>query len=217
MRGVQFGDFHTSEDWDLILTEKTLTPPVPKTIQINIDGRDGALDLSEALTGEIKYENRTASFVFLLTEGTYEDREALITEILGVVHGRKLKITLPDNNDYYLIGRCEITDRSNNKALGQIAIECNCEPWFYANTETVRSVTVKNSSSTITLTNGGIKTVTPEVVVSGGSVTLSFNNSTVSLSAGTYKVSNLKLKSGSTILTVEGTGTVNFTYREGVL
>lgn len=38
MRGVKFGEFHTAEDWDLILNAKSLTPPVPKTNYIAVEG-----------------------------------------------------------------------------------------------------------------------------------------------------------------------------------
>lgn len=216
MRGVSFGSYHTAEDWDLILNEKSLTPPEPKTTYISIEGRDGDLDISEALSGEIKYNNRTASFKFLLTEGSYSDREAAISEILRIVHGKRLKITLDDNPEYYLSGRCTVTERINDRAYGVIAIECNCDPWFYNQTETSRSITATSTVQTVVLANNGGKTVTPEVTVTG-SVTIGFGSSSVTLSAGTYKLTDLLLKTGNTSVTVKGSGTVVFKYREGVL
>lgn len=215
MRGLKFGVYHTAEDWDLILNEKSLTPPEPKTTYISIEGRDGDLDISEALSGEIKYNNRTASFKFILTDGSYADREAMITEILRIVHGKRLNITLDDNPDFYLSGRCTVTDRINDRAYGIIEIECNCDPWFYRQTETMRFFTV-NAPMNIVLANGGGKTVTPEVTVTG-SITIEFGSSSVSLSAGTYKLTDLLLKSGNTSVTLKGSGTVSFKYREGVL
>lgn len=215
MRGVTFGEFNTAEDWDLILNAKSLTPPEPKTTYVSVEGRDGDLDLSETLTGEIRYNNRSASFTFLLTEGTYSEREELIDQIMSAVHGKRLDIIDPDRPDYYLDGRCTMTSRSNNKAYGSITIEANCNPWFFAKTETRRAFTISSETS-IALTNNGGKTLTPEVVVTG-SVTLAFDGSSVSLSAGTYKLTGLKLKTGSTVITANGSGTVTFVYREGVL
>lgn len=217
MRGVQFNEYHTAEDWDLILTSKTLTPPTPKTVYVSVDGRNGDLDLSEALTGEIRYENRLASFIFLATEGNYAEREALISTIISKLHGKTLTITLPDYPDYYLTGRGTITERINDKAYGSITIECNCEPWLYSKTEAIRSVTVENNnSSTILLNNQGVKTVTPELEVNG-SVTIKFNNSSVALATGTYKLTDLKVRSGNTSVTVQGSGSVTFKYREAIL
>lgn len=215
MRGVYFGEFHTAEDWDLILNAKSLTPPVPKTTYISVEGRDGDLDLSETLPGEIRYKNRDASFTFLLTEGSYSERETLLDQIASVVHGKRLNIIDPDKPDYYLNGRCTLKTRLNNKAYGSITIEAHCDPWFYAITETRRSFTISSETS-IALTNNGGKTLTPEVVVTG-SINLAFNNTSVSLSAGTYKLTGLKLKTGNTVITASGSGTVTFVYREGVL
>ena len=122
MRGVRFGVYHTAEDWGLILNDKSLTPPVPKTTYIQVEGRDGDLDFSEALTGEIRYNNRVASFTLLATDGTYTDREELISEILGALHGKKVNIVLDDKPDYYLVGRCQVTEVTNNKAYGTIKV-----------------------------------------------------------------------------------------------
>lgn len=215
MRGVRFGVYHTAEDWGLILNDKSLTPPVPKTTYIQVEGRDGDLDFSEALTGEIRYNNRVASFTFLATDGTYTDREELISEILGALHGKKVTIVLDDKPDYYLVGRCQVTEVTNNKAYGTIKVNCNCEPWFCRSINTVRSFTISGTTD-ITLTNTGGRVLTPTVDVTG-SITLSFNDSSVSLTDGSYKLTDLKLRSGNTVLTANGSGTVTFTYREGVL
>ena len=58
----------------MILNEKSYPPPTPKTLYVEVDGRDGDLDLSEGLIGEIKYNNRQAVYKFIMTNGTYQDR-----------------------------------------------------------------------------------------------------------------------------------------------
>jgi hypothetical protein len=215
MREVIFDEYYTGTDWNMILNQRTISPPEPKTSYITVDGRDGDLDLSETLTGEIKYNNRTASYSFLLTEGTYSDREDLISEIIAKVHGKKLNIIDPDRSDLFLLGRCKITERSNNKAYGTLTIEANCEPYFYSKINTVRTISV-SSETEIVLYNQGNKTACPEITVTG-SITISYDNKSVALSDGTYKISDLKIKNGNNVFTVAGSGTIVFTYREGWL
>lgn len=215
MREVIFGEYHTAVDWDMILNKREITPPDPKTSYVSVEGRDGDLDLSETLTGEIKYNNRTASYTFLLTEGSYSDRESVISEALASVHGKKLNIVDPDNPERILIGRCNVTNRSNNRAYGSITIEANCEPWFYSSVNTIRSFSI-SSETEVSLSNGGNKTVCPEINVTG-SITIVYGSKSVTLSAGKYKLSDLKLKSGNTMITLKGSGAITFTYREGVL
>ena len=216
MRGVQFDEYHTAEDWDLILNSKKIDPPTPKHITVSVDGRDGDLDLSDVLTGEVKYENREISFTFLLCEGSQVWREERITEIINYIHGKKLMITEPDDPDHYFIGRCSVSDIHNDKAYASFSVSANCEPYRYFNGEINRIINPTATPVDIVLTNTGRKTLTPTIIVSE-SVNLTINNVSVALSAGTYKLTELLLRTGNTIVTVKGSGTVTFNYREAVL
>lgn len=216
LRGVKFGNYHTAGDWGLILNEKKIDPPTPKIVSVSVDGRDGELDLSETLTGEIKFENRKAFFKFIITEGTYLDREAMIANIYRAVHGRKLNIILDDDYTRYLVGRCSITEVTNDNAYGTITIEANCEPYRYLVYDIVRTIEVTSILTDILLSNKGVKSVTPTLTVTG-TVSITFGTSTISLSAGEYKISDLVLKSGETLIRVQGSGSLVVTYREGIL
>lgn len=216
MRGVYFGDYHTVGDWGLILSAKTIDPPTPKIVSINIDGRDGTLDLSRALTGEMKYNNRSASFTFTVTEGSESDRAYMIQNIINVVHGRRLQIIEPDFPDYYLIGECTVSNIVNNKAYGSFTVSADCEPYYYYINETIRTLAVNNESTEIALTNEGRKIVTPTIQIIG-SINLTYGNTSVSLSEGTYKLTSLSLNPGATVINVNGSGAVIFTYREARL
>lgn len=216
MRGIQIGEHHTGDDWGLLLNSKSVSPPAPKVVTVAVDGRDGDLDLSEALTGEMRYSNREASFGFILTEGTQIERETLIGEIINAVHGLRKNIILPDDPDHYLVGRCNVSEVKNDRAYGTLRITATCEPYRYSVLETVRTITATTTAKEVVLTNSGRKTVVPSITVTG-SVSVTFGDSAVTLSTGTYKIASLTLKSGPTILKVSGSGTIVFTYREGVL
>lgn len=51
MTGVSFGNVHSYDDLELILSSFKITPPKPKTYRINIAAADGDIDITEALTG----------------------------------------------------------------------------------------------------------------------------------------------------------------------
>lgn len=216
MRGVKFGDYHTYEDWKLILNAKNISPPSPKIVKVQVDGRDGDINLSRTLTGEMKYENREASFTFLVTEGSQEEREELINSIVNLLHGNELKIIEPDDLDHYLIGEIVVTKTTNDKAYGTIEISADLEPYRYSISEVNRTITASETKVDVVLNNTGRKTVTPTLTVDGV-VNLEFGSSSASLETGTYKLSNLNLRSGATVVTISGTGFVVFTYREAVI
>lgn len=218
LRGVQFGDYHTAEDWNLILHEKIVSPPVPKTNYVSVPGRDGDLDLTEALSGVVNYQDRKASYTFLLTDGTHADRVELISQIIGVLHGQRVQIIDTDDYpDYYMIGRLTVTDVSNSNAYGILKIEAICQPWRYAINQKTKVVTVTASDGTVTvtMTNSGYKTVAPTLTVTG-SITLTYGSTSTTLSAGTYILAGLRFTPGVNTVTVAGTGSITISYQEAI-
>ena len=218
LRGVQFGDYHTADDWNLILNEKIVSPPVPKTNYVSVPGRDGDLDLTEALSGVVNYQDRNASYTFLLTDGTHADRVELISQIIGVLHGQRVQIIDTDDYpDYYMIGRLTVTDVSNSNAYGILKIEAVCQPWRYSINQKSKTVTVTASNGTVTVTmsNNGYKTVAPTLTVTG-SVTLTYGSTSTTLSAGTYILAGLRFTPGVNTVTVAGTGSITISYQEAI-
>lgn len=207
--------WNTWHDWRLTLTAKDLTAAEPKTNLVEIDGAHGALDLTEALTGEPVYDTRTVSASFMCSEGTHREREALLRRITTALHGRRVPIIEPDDPEHYLLGRAVIKKASNNLAYLSFDVEAVCDPWRYAVEETVRSVPVSGSVAVV-LTNDGDKTLCPEVTITG-TLDLTYNGTTVRKTPGVYKFPDLKLPNGSTVVDVSGRGSVTFTYREAVL
>lgn len=213
-RAFLLDKFNTWIDWRLILTAKSVTPPELKTQYVDIGGRSGSLDLSEALTGEITYKDRTVSASFWTDEGTYSDRSLLIRDIVTKLHGKKIKIIEPDDPTHYFYGRVNIKQISNILPYATIDIEAVCDPWRYHICDMSRSAIVNGDNIVkIVITNGGVKTLCPEIEVKGN-ITLHYNDETIPLTTGTYKISDIRLKSGVTPIGVSGVGSVTFTYKE---
>ena len=55
---VTFGTKNSYTDFGLILTSKEIGLPEPKTEIVEIAGANGVIDLTEALTDDIKYNQR---------------------------------------------------------------------------------------------------------------------------------------------------------------
>ena len=102
MNGITFGGFHSYRDFSLILAQKTIGTPSPKTEVIDIPGGDGVLDLTEFF-GEIKYNNRNLSFEFSSVV-IPEDFMSLFSMVQNALHGKKMKITLDDDPGWFYMG-----------------------------------------------------------------------------------------------------------------
>ena len=208
--------FNTFSDWRLILTAKSVAPPQAKTKYVSIDGMSGTLDLTEALTGEVTYNDRTVSASFILTEGSFGERNRLLRDIVNRLHGKKVKLIEPDDPDHYFYGRVTVKTLNNRLPYGEISLEAVCDPWRYSINDSVRRVEVNGQTIDVVINNNGAKTLSPEITVTG-TVNITSDNGNVSLSAGTYKIPDLRLYAGVNIIGVSGNGVITFTYKEADL
>lgn len=201
------------DEWGIVLTKSEISLPTPKTSMINIKGADGSLDLSEALTGDILYNNRTIKLTFEMVDDT--DYFNLISNISNYLHGRIITVRLTKDEDYYYIGRASINEWECVKRKGTIVITIECEPYKYAVTETVRTITVSNQTKTITLPNNR-KKICPNINATG-TVKLIVGDVEYDLVEGEQQLISFVLIEGDNIVKISGNGTVIITYRQGAL
>ena len=214
MNGVKFGDKHSFDDWGLVLTEKTLGLPEPKTSAIEIAGADGELDTSEVLGGEIKFANRTLTFKLIMTD-EYEDFNDKLTAVANYLHGKKMQIILDEDNQYYYFGRCAINEWLTDRRIGQIAITCDCEPYKYDLNQTIVTATI--SGTTKVDVYGKRMTVCPTITVAGD-VDLVIDGNTIPLDTSREnEILDFYIREGVNVLTFTGNGTVELSYRGGEL
>ena len=212
MKGVTFGRYHSYNDFNLILTGKEIGSAVVKTNYVDVDGAHGHIDYTEYF-GEPKYSSRSLSFKFNTIVNQFEFL-TLYSKIQDALHGKRMKIVLDDDSGYYYMGRIEVSAFTNDKNIGQISIDCTCEPWKYRKDKTVITKDV-SSSATITLVNSR-KKVVPSITTTA-SMTIVYDGISTTVNAGTFTIPTLELAEGNNSVMVTGTGNITFTYQEGGL
>ena len=214
LNDVIFNDEKSAYDeWNIVLTKTEIPLPEPKTSTVDIKGANGLLDLSEALTGDILYNNRTIKLNFEMMDDT--DFYDLISDISNYLHGRVVTVRLTKDEDYYYIGRASINNWECVKRKGIIVITVNCEPFKYAVQETIRTVNVIHETKTITLPNSR-KRVCPNIDATG-TVKLIIDDVEYDLIEGQQQLINFMLIEGDNIVKISANGTVRITYRQGAL
>lgn len=129
--GASYLPVHTWLDWGLILKEKPdVSFPAVKTKYIDLSGSNGQLDLTDLLTYDTKYSNRTGSFVFTSIRPR-EQWNFLKTEIANYLHGQRVKMILDEDLSYYWIGRFTINEWLSDKKTAQLTIDYDLEPFKY--------------------------------------------------------------------------------------
>lgn len=211
--GVKFDDKHSITDWDLLMVSKNIEEAEPRINTIEIEGRDGSIDLTEAL-GAVKYNDRNLSFDFEIINPT--DYWATRKSISNYLNGRKAKIILDQDPNYYYYGRCQVSDSENEKNVGRFTIECICEPYKMKISETIVSDDVV-AEDIITLSNEK-KLVMPKIE-STGNIVFKFEDKQFSITANEpFQSPDFILKEGNNqVEIISGSGTLKFTYREGSL
>lgn len=220
-RRVIFGTYDTDFDGLWTLAGLVLTDPEYQAKLQEVPGRDGPLDLSTVLTdGEPRYGSRTLTATLESSEGNREDRKYRISDMVNALDGRRMNIQHPDYPGHYLTGRVQVKVDYNDLAHAAVTVTAICDPWLYSRTEKVHTVTATPEKQTLTLTNVGRRTVVPVVVVTGGddaSVLIECGTVSLAMGPGTFKLPDLLLPTGRTVVTYSGAGAAKISYREAVL
>lgn len=212
MKGVYLGNYHTYDDFSLLINSKEIGTPEPKKKTVEVEGASTEIDFSEYF-GDINYTNRELKFE-CSTLAHQSLFLPLFSKINDAIHGKKVRIVLEDDPDFFYVGRVTVSPFRNEKGIGKLTITVDCEPFKYKQDETVVTKAI-SGSGTITLANSRkrvVPTITTDAVM-----TFTFGGTSYATQAGTFTIPELELVEGDNIIEVTGTGNVSFVYREGRL
>lgn len=212
LKQVYFDNWASYDDFNLYLSSYTIGTPTPKNEEVEIEGADGKLDLSDYF-GEVKFDNRSLKFNFSCINHPSKFN-AIYSKLQNMVHGQKMRISHDDDKGFYYIGRVTLNDWETDKRVGSITIECDCEPYKYKQNKTIIPITVNGNKEQIF--KNLRKTVIP-TVKTDAEVKVGYNGESYSLSAGTFQMPEIAFKAGDNVLTFEGNANVIVEYQEAGL
>lgn len=215
MKGITFGELHSYDDLNLILSEKEIGAPSVKEKKVDIEGADGSIDYTDFFGGP-KYGDVTHKFTF----STIVPRSDFLSQystVKNALHGKKLRIILDDDSGFYYVGRCYVSGFKDERGVGKIEVDCDCEPYKYKAAKTVVTKAV-NGTETITLTNVRKRAVPEITITTETSLNIVFQTYNVwDLGNGSYTLPDLELAEGDNTVTVAGTGSITFAWQEAML
>ena len=209
MKGVMFGGLRSDKDFGLVLYSKKISPPVVKTTTIDIPGRDGKLDITEALTGRVAYEDREISFVFRVPNPK-EEWANIYSDVLNRLHGKRMEIVLDDDPDYFYAGRISIDEFATSRSLAEIGVKCIVAPKKTYKTPVSRTVAV-SGTKTMEVTNNGLPTV--PIITTDKEMDVSFGGVAYHILPGKNKIFDIFIPEGKSKLIFSGTGNVTVEYK----
>ena len=213
MSDIRFGTKWARADYGLIVAPYAIPVPEPQMNFVEIPGRDGALDLSEAF-GTVRYADR----IIPLTLYARAPFDTLISAFAADMHGRRMNVIFDRDPTYYYDARGTVEDVERHAGYCELSLKCRAKPYKMEHFETTITV-LPTGTATVTLINTRMPVV-PTITVSAA-MTLTFEIAgviyTINLSAGSHVVPSLVLFEGDTELEIAGTGSITFTYRKGTL
>lgn len=216
-RQLIINGYKTAEHGLWTLASCKITKATQAQSFVSVPGRFSPLDLSTALTDGVPYYgNAKLEAVLESSEGTREERQERIEYMSNLLDGYSLEIIHPDHPGRYMVGRVTVAPQYNDLVHCAVKITATCEPWFYESTMQSVHVELTSTAQIVELTNSGRLAMTPKVQVLG-TATLAYGDYSQTLSEGTYYLPELFLTPGTHEVVLSGSGTVSFSYREGVL
>jgi hypothetical protein len=229
--------FHSYDDWGLYITNTDyIGEPKQYTRYIEIPGRNGLLDLSEAISGRQIYTSREIK-INLAGRRDKTDWDVVMSAFRNDINGKVCRLIFDNDKSYYWRGRIDIKDFNSVLNLGKFVVDVpNAEPYKYSlttsaepwlwdpfNFETgiityIGAVTI-SGTETITIPAGYMPT-SPEIVVSdlSGTLTLDYGGQTYTLTTGTNKIPSILVGGDTDVaLTFTGNAKVQIVYRSGSL
>lgn len=229
---IVFGSFNSAEKgWWLV--DRSAPTPSEKEITETIPYSQGVLDFS-SITGDRYFDNREITYQFKNIGNKYDDRKIIENEIKRMLMPLGTQALFDSHEPgLHWLGKCKsvtVTDDANYQSLTATVV-FSCYPFaignsaegsdiwddvFFPNWVFQDTSFTVNGTQSINLINIGSHTAEVKIVVTGSiSVTGDFGSMT--LTTGKYTDTELVLSVGENMLTLSGTGTINFEFYKEVM
>lgn len=134
--GATLNGLHTYKDFKLIKVGAfNWGWPQPKRFVVDIPGRDGVLDYTEAAAGEVKFNNRDAELNFAARVSS-DKVEYLKTELLSAFHGVRVEAIDDADPDWVYSGLATVSFPQYNGWKLWVTISIDASPYKLARENT---------------------------------------------------------------------------------
>lgn len=184
-----------SVTYGMIMTDEyVLEPPSPKTYSIDIPGGNGKLDVTEALMGDVAYDNRKNTFKFYVVD--VDDFERVKTTVCNFLHGKRFPYVLTMDPEHTYIGRFTVTAYSAKLYMvglvGVFDVTVDTEPFKYKDDQVYR---IDGLGGKFRVFPSGRMMVKP-VIETPVEIKMGFNDNMITVPAGTWKLNDIVFHEG---------------------
>ena len=228
--------YNSAEDWDLVLRSFDIEDANARRFAVTVPGRDGTLDLSDALGG-VYYENRKIVLEFACVNYIPERFHLLAATMRNALDGHMVRLVFSDDQAFFWRGGAQVDAEWGGLNYSAITVTIDAEPhkynaissyepWLW---DTFNFVTGTVTQTADVVLNDSTETVTLPIDPARGKPTLWLNTGSARvrvsgeqtwhvLKAGANLFPEIRMSASSeTLVVLNGTGSVGVEYRVGSL
>ena len=213
------GNVSSYDDYEASVKERAVSQPKKKSIKESVPFSNKTYDFSK-INGEVYWEERTLEYVFEITADSPEELEEKKLGFLSwIMNVFEEEIYDPFIEDYHFFGSyedMEVDDSEIEKST--ITVTFKVYPYKIANAKKSQSFSVsKTKEITAKISNDSSHRVVP-TFTSNVDFTLTLQNQSFALSAGTTTYHGIYLEVGINEIVIQATknGTVKVEFEEEV-
>lgn len=125
-------DIHTYKDWGLKWVEPyTIDYPEPDERIIEVPGSYAPLDVTELITGHVGFKRRPFTFNFEVPDKDYYEYEKIKSKIAKFIHGKRLRLYLDTDPDYFYLARIQVAFDKSEKDTSTLTITGEADAYKY--------------------------------------------------------------------------------------
>lgn len=189
-RSLVIDGIDTYDDLRLVLESKVMKPPEPRFHLIDVPGRNGPIDATEALAGDVAFSSREFEFAFRAIDPS--GFESLKTRLSNFLHGRRFDFQLSWDPGYTYSGRFAIVEYRIASRVGRIVMRVTADPYKSKGRMAYR---LNACGGRMYRFECGRKPVQP-VIECRTPTRVTFDGRTVMLGAGTFQLNDVLFTQG---------------------
>lgn len=136
--GIVVGGVDLYDAYGLAMgSDYELVPPAPKVYEVDVPGGDGCVDVTQAVFGDTAYEDRSMTFRFLSRKAG-PAFQALLSEVMGFLHGRRFDFSLSFDPGYTYNGRFSVDEAFSRMHEGEVKVAVRARPYKFKEHRRVR-------------------------------------------------------------------------------
>lgn len=167
----------------------------PRVSTVEIPGRDGVLDMSEALTGDVIYENYTTTITGLNIDrkASLSERESSYTQLKNAIQGRYVDFIPSFDADYTRRGRVTSVTCKDRLTYATVQIEIDTEPY---KSKGLQTLAYNVAEGIVAYPDSGRKMTRPTFDLTASTVII-FGNDRYELPKGAYQLADVIFTQGA--------------------